>query len=134
MSFCRADASLPNGPRNALDLACARCLQLAQAVSDRRFGILIAFPLELGFQAIPLIRIHRLEIGILELAVGSRLSREQRRVGPVNAQFNSWLCFGVNPRTPRQTNGGCPDLPVSLFVIRVNGTEVTASRIARASG
>jgi hypothetical protein len=132
LSLCRVDASLSNGPRNALDLACAGCLQLAEAVSDRLFGILIAFPLELGFQATPLIRIHRLEIGVRELAVGSRLGREQRGIGPANAQFSGWRCFGVDSPTRRQANGGCPDQAVSRFKIAVN-IEVTASRIARAS-
>lgn len=126
--------ALSNGPGNALDLAGAGCLQLAEAVSSRLLGILVAFPLELGFQALPLIRIHRLEIGVRELAVRSRLSRQQRRVGPVNAQFGRLLCFGVSPPARRHANGGCPDLPVSPFEIAVNGTEVTTSRIARAAG
>jgi hypothetical protein len=132
MSLFRVDASLSNGPRNALDFACAGCLQLAEAVSSRLFGILIAFPLELGFQALPLIGINGLEIGVRELAVGSRLSRKQRRVGPMNAQFSRRRCFGVDSPTRRQANGGCPDQSVSRFEIAVN-IEVTASRIARAS-
>ena len=133
LSLCRVDASLSNGPRNALDLACAGCLQLAEAVSDRLFGILIAFPLELGFQALPLIRIHRLEIGVRERALGSRLGRKQHGIGPANTQFSRWRCFGADPGTPRQANGGCPDHAVSRFEIAVN-VEVTASRIARAPG
>jgi hypothetical protein len=90
--------------------------------------------LELGFQALPLIRVHRLEIGVRELAVRSRLSRQQRRVGPANAQFGRLLCFRVSPPARRHANGGCPDLPISPFEIAANGTEVTTSRIARASG
>lgn len=120
--------------RNALDFACAGCLQLAEALSNRLFGILIALPLELGFQALPLIRVDGIEIGVRELAAGRRLSRKQRRVGPVNAQFGRLLCFGVSPPARRHANGGCPDLPVSPFEIAVNGTEVTTSRIARAAG
>jgi hypothetical protein len=125
--------SLSNGPRNALNLACAGCLQLAEAVSNRLFSILIALPLELGFQALPLIRVHCLEVGVRELAVGSRLSRKQRWVGPVNTQFGRWRCFGVDSGTWRPTNRGCPDRPVRRFEIAAN-IEVTASRIARASG
>ena len=132
-SLCRVDAWLSSGPRNALNLACAGRLQLAQAVSSRLFGILIAFPLELGFQALPLIRIHRLEIGVRERTLGSRLSRKQRGIGPANAQFSRWRCFGADSPTRRQANGGCPDQAVSRFEIAVN-VEVTASRIARASG
>jgi hypothetical protein len=124
---------LSSGPRDALNLAGAGCLQLAQAVSNRLFGILIALPLELGFQATPLIRVHRLEVGVRELAMRSRLSRKQRGVGPANAQFGRWRRFGVDSGTRRQANRGCPDHPVSRFEIAVS-IEVTASRIARASG
>jgi hypothetical protein len=123
---------LSSGPRDALNLACAGCLQLAQAISSRLFGILIALSLELGFQTTPLIRVHRLEIGVRELAMGGRLSRKQRGVGPANAQFDRWRCFGVDSPTRRHANGGCPDQPMSRFEIAVN-IEVTASRIARAS-
>jgi hypothetical protein len=133
MSRRRVDTSLSNRPRNALDFACAGCLQLAEAVSSRLFGILIAFPLELGFQALPLIRVHSLEIGVRELAVGSRLSRKQRGIGPANAQFGRWRCFGVDSWTRRQANRGCPDHAVSRLEVAMN-VEVTASRIARASG
>src|SRR5262249_44259791 len=122
------------GLRNALNLACAGCLQPAEAVSYRLFGILIALPLELGFQAIPFIRVHRLEIGVRELAVGGRLRCKQRRVGPVNAKFSRWRCFGVSPPTWRQANRGCPDLAVRPFEIAVSRSEFTAGRIARASG
>jgi hypothetical protein len=124
---------LSSRPRNAFNLACAGCLQLAQAVSSRLFGILITFPFELGLQAIPLIRIDRLQIGVREFAVGSRLSRKQRGVRMVNAQFSRWLCFGVNSPTRRQANWSCPGLPVSLFEIAVSRAEFAASRIARAS-
>src|SRR5262249_55051767 len=125
--------SLSNGLRNALNLAGAGCLQLAKAVSYRLFGILIALPLELGFQPLPLIRVHRLEIGVRELAVGGRLGRKQRGVGPVNVQFGRWRCFGVSSRTRRRANRGCPDLAVSPFEIAVRCTEFTTKWITRAS-
>jgi hypothetical protein len=80
-----------------------------------------------------LIGINGLEIGLRELAVGSRLGRKQRGVRPANAQFSRRRCFGVDAPTRRQADRGCPDLPVSPFEIAVNCTEVTASRIARAS-
>lgn len=111
--------------RNALDFAGTGCLQLAQAVSCRLFGILIALPLILGFQAGPFIRVHRLDISSVERAVGSRLGRKQRRVGRANAQFDMLPRFGVD--TGRQANRGCPDLPL-------NRIEPTVNRITRAPG
>ena len=128
--------ALPNGPllRNALDLACAGCLQLAQPLSSCLFGILITLTLELGLQAGPLVGVHRLEIGSLELAVGRRLGRKQRRVGPADAKFDRLSRVGVDTGTRRQANRGCPDFPVNRFEIVVNGSEITAGRIARASG
>ena len=125
--------SLSSGPRNALDLAGAGCLQLAEAVASRLLGILITFPLELGLQALPLIGVNRFEIGVRELAARSRLNREQRRVGPVNAQLGRLLCLDVNPSTRRQANRRCPDLAVNPFEIAVSCAEVTTGRIARAS-
>jgi hypothetical protein len=109
-------------------------LQLAEAVPSGLFGILIALPLEFGLQALPLIRVHRLEVGVVELTAGYRLSRQQRRIGPVNAQFGRWLGFGVSPPARRQANRGCPDLAVDSLEIAVNGTEVATSGVARASG
>lgn len=125
--------SLPNGPllRNALDFAGAGGLQLAQAVSSRLLGVLIALPLELGFQASPFIRVHRLDIGSLEFAVGRRLGRKQCRVGPVDAKFGGLLRVGVHTDARRQANRVCPDFPRRTFEIVVNGCEITASRIAR---
>ena len=67
------------------------------------------------------------DIGSLELAIGRRLGRKQRRVGPANAQFDMLPFFGVNTDTRRQANRGCRDLPL-------NEIEFTVSWIARASG
>jgi hypothetical protein len=133
LNLFASTASLPSGLRNAFNFACAGCLQLAEAIPNRLFGILVALPLELGLQPLPLIRVHRFEIGVGELAVGSRLGREQRRVGALNAWFGNRLWFGVNPPARRQANRGCPDLPLNPLEIAVNCTEVTASRIARAA-
>ena len=113
------------GPRDALDLADAGCLQLAQAVSRRLFGIQITLPLVLGFQAGPSIRVDRLDIGSLEFAVGRRLGGKQRRVGLANTQFRLLRRISVRTNRRRQPDRFCPDLALNRFVL---------SRIARASG
>jgi hypothetical protein len=73
------------GP-NRLNLASARCLQQPQTVADRLLRPLVALPLVIEPQARPLIRIHRLELGAPELAVGGRLRYQQRPVGPANSK------------------------------------------------
>jgi hypothetical protein len=84
-----AAAELPDGRQrgpSGLNLASARCLQQPQTVADPLLRLLITLPLVIEFQARPLIRIHRLELGHPELAVGGWLRCEQRRVGPVNSK------------------------------------------------
>jgi hypothetical protein len=71
---------------NGLNLASARCLQQPQTVADRLLRPLVALPLVIEFQARPLIRIHRLQLGAPELAVGGRLRHQQRPVGPANSK------------------------------------------------
>src|ERR1700756_1206278 len=105
-----------------------RGLQLAQAVARRLLGILITLPLELGLQASPCVRVHRLDVGSPELAVGCRLRFEERRIGPTNAGFGMSSCFGVDDtRTRWDANRRCRDFALSRF-------EVVLSRIACAPG
>ncbi len=73
------------GP-NRLNLASARCLQQPQTVADLLLRPLVALALVIEPQARPLIRIHRLELGAPELAVGGRLRYQQRPVGPANSK------------------------------------------------
>jgi hypothetical protein len=71
---------------NGLNLASARCLQQPQTVAYLLLRPLIALPLVIEPQARPLIRIHRLELGHLEFAVGGWLRYEQRPIGPANSK------------------------------------------------
>src|SRR5580700_1087231 len=109
--------SVPQGTRgclrSALDFASRGPLQLAQAVARCLFGVLITLPLVLDFQARPLIRVHGLDIGPLELAVGRRLGSKQRWIGPAHAQFGMLLRFAVHTSTRNQANRRCPCLPMS---------------------
>jgi len=73
------------GP-NRFNLASARCLQQPQTVAYLLLRPLVALPLVIEPQARPLIRIHRLELGAPELAVGGRLRYQQRPVGPANSK------------------------------------------------
>jgi hypothetical protein len=120
--------SLPDGPfaRNALDLACAGRLQLAQAVSCRLFGILKALPLVLGFQPGPFVRVDRSEIGSLEFAIGRGLGCQQQRIGPANAQFGMLQRFDVSTDTRKRAGRSCLYLPLNRIWFRVR-------RIARTS-
>ncbi len=81
------------GP-NRLNLASARCLQQPQTVADLLLRPLVALALVIEPQARPLIRIHRLELGAPELAVGGRLRYQQRPVGPVNSKVGVSLGRG----------------------------------------
>ena len=84
------------GP-NGFDLASARCLQQPQAVASDLLGTLVTLPLEIELQARPLIGVHGLEVGSLELAIGRRLRHEQRSIGPADSHFRVTLdrCGGV---------------------------------------
>src|SRR3979411_2060226 len=74
---------LPSG----LNLASARCLPQPETGAYHLLRICIALPLVVELQARPLIRIHGLEVGSPELAVGRWLRYQQRPVGPTNSQF-----------------------------------------------
>lgn len=112
--------------RYALDLTQARRLQLAEPVARRLLGILIALPLVLGLQARPFVRVDRLHIGSLVLAVGRRLRRKQRRIGPANAQFGMLPCLNLDAGMHGCANVRCRDLSRSQ-------TEFTVRGFARAS-
>jgi hypothetical protein len=58
---------------NRLNFACAGRLQQGQAVARSLLGILVALSLVFGLQAGPFNRIHGLEVGVVELAIGRRL-------------------------------------------------------------
>src|SRR5277367_6836492 len=108
---------------SGLDLAHARRLQQAQALARNLLGILVALPLVVDFQAGPFIRVHRSNVGSLELAVGRRLWREQRRVGPVDERFSIPTGFGVLMGPHGSADGSCFDL-------LLNRIEFTLSQIA----
>ncbi len=112
--------------RSALDFAGSGPLQPAQALSRCGFGFLITLPLVLDFQARPFIRVHSLDVGPLELAVGCRLGSKQCRIGASYAQFDMFLCFGVHTSMRNHANRGGADLPL-------NQTAFMRRRIARAS-
>jgi hypothetical protein len=112
---------------NGLNLACARRLEQAQAVACNLLGILVALPLVIDFQAGPFIGIHSLDVGSLELAVGCRLRREQRRVRPVDSRFSISAWFSVSMGTH-----GSAD--VSSPYLMLNRIESTVSGILRAAG
>jgi hypothetical protein len=109
--------------RNGLDLAHGRGLQQAQAIARSLFGILVALPFEIDFQAGPLLRVHRTRVGSFELAVRRRLRHQQRRVGSVDSQFRILAWFNVS----MDADGSYPDLTL-------NRNRFTLSRIARAAG
>jgi hypothetical protein len=111
--------------RHALDLAEARSLQLVEAGPSYHFGIAIALPFILGLQARPFVRIDRLHVGSLELAVGRRLPRQERRGRPVNAQFGMQLRGRMDARMRSHANVRCLDFLLNEFAVR---------RFARASG
>jgi hypothetical protein len=71
---------------SGLNLAPARCLQQQQTVAYLLLRLLVALPLVVELQARPLIRIHRLEFGPPELAVGGWLRYQQRPLGPANSK------------------------------------------------
>jgi hypothetical protein len=111
---------------SGLDLARARRLEQAQAVARDLLGILVALPLVVDFQAGPFIRVHRTNVGPLEVAVGRRLWREQRRVGSVDSQFSISTWFSVLMGTR-----GSADM--SRLGLMLNRIEFTWRRIARAA-
>ena len=55
-------------------------LQQAKALTDRLLCILVALALVFGLEAGPFVRIDRLEVGFLVLAIGDGLWREQRLI------------------------------------------------------
>src|SRR6266487_6685748 len=62
-------SSLPN----RLDFACAERLQQGEALARGFLRIQVALSFVLDLQAGPFVGIHGLEVGSLELAIGSRL-------------------------------------------------------------
>ena len=120
--------------RNALDLAEAGCLQPVQAVSRRLFCILIALPLVLGFQASPFIRVYRLDIGALELAVRRRLRSKQCRIRPVNAQLDVLPRLRMSTGTRSQAGNHTSRFCTDFLPTRIDLIDFTTGRIARASG
>lgn len=123
-----AKSALPNGPflRNVLDLAQARCLQPAQAVACRLFGILIALPFILGLQARPFVGVHRLDIGSLELAAGCGLGRKQRRIGPADAQFCMLRRLRIDARMRNCADTSWLDISLSHAELAVSRSAATA--------
>src|SRR5476649_2920962 len=84
-----ANGRLPDSRQrwpSGLNLASARCLQQPQTVAYLHFRPLVALPLVVELQARPLIRIHGLEFGPPEFAVGGWLRYQQRPVGPANSK------------------------------------------------
>jgi hypothetical protein len=65
--------SNPSSLPNRLDFACAGRLQHGEALARDFLGIQVALSFVLDLQAGPFIRVHSLEIGSLELAIGGRL-------------------------------------------------------------
>src|SRR4051794_20154696 len=81
---------------DGLNLATGRLLELAQALARGFLGIAITTALVFKLQAGPFLRIHRRQLGSLELAIGRGLGREQRRIRPVNPGFGSLNGFGIS--------------------------------------
>jgi hypothetical protein len=108
---------------SGINLARARRLEQAQAVARNLFGILVALPLVVDFQTGPFIRVHGVDVRSLELAVGCRLWREQRRVRSVGSQLGRSARFGMSVGA----DGSGPGLTL-------NRIEFTVNRIARAPG
>src|SRR5437879_8137219 len=93
--------SLPN----RLDFACAGRLQQGEAFARGLLRIQVALSFVLDLQAGPFVRIHGLEVGSLELAIGGRLRRQQRRVRPPDFWFGMSIWFGVSTDAYWGTDG-----------------------------
>src|SRR4029079_10140102 len=78
------------------DFACAGCLQQREALARGFLGVLEALPFVLDLEAGRCVRICRLEVGSLELAIGDGLRREQRQVRPPDFWFGVSVWFGVS--------------------------------------
>ena len=104
-------------------LGCDRRLEQAQAVARDLFGVLVALPLVVDFQTGPFIRVHGADVRSLELAVGCRLWREQRRIRPPDSQLSRSARLGMS----RGANERGPGLTLDRIEFAVN-------RIARAPG
>src|SRR5215218_9277436 len=89
---------LSGGPAlpHRLDLACAGCLQQREALARGFLGVLEALSFVLDLQAGPFVRIDRLEVGSLELAIGDGLRRKQCQVRPPDFWFGVSVGFGVS--------------------------------------
>jgi hypothetical protein len=86
------------------------CLQPAEALTRGLLGVLVTLPLVFGFQAGPLIRINRLEVGSLVVAIGCALRREQRWIDAVNWRRRMPALFGRSTDMRRDADSGRLDL------------------------
>jgi len=115
-----------SGP-DRLDFACAGCLQQREALARGFLGVLEALPFVLDLEAGPFVRIDRLEVGSLELAIGDGLRREQRQVRPPDFWFGVSVWFGVSA-------GTCGGADGRRLAFVHYGTDFTLRRVARAAG
>lgn len=92
-------------------------------------------PLVVEFQARPFNRVHSADAGSLEVAVGWRLRREQRRVGALYPQFgrpNWFLRFSVSTGMGGNADGHRPDLMLNRSEFKVSRTLCATSDCRRA--
>lgn len=114
-------------PPRRLDLTCAGSLEQGEASARGFLRIQVALSFELDLQTFPFVRIDRLEVRSLELAIGGGLRREQRRVRSPDFRFGVSIWFGVSTAAH-----GSPDRRRLAFMHRRAG--LTLYRIARAAG
>jgi hypothetical protein len=104
------------------------CLQLADALARRLFGILITLPLVFDLQTGPFIRVYRLDVGSLEIAVRSWLWCQEGRVYPT-PRFGMLAFSKIDLGTSGNANGCCPDNTVR----RASDLKITRIRVACAA-
>lgn len=112
---------------NRFDFACAGRLQQGKALAGGCLRIPVALSFVLDLQAGPFVRIHGLEVGSFEFAIGGGLRRQQRRVRPPDFWFGISIWFGISTGAHGSVDG-------RRFAFAQGRTDFTLRRIARASG
>ena len=92
-AFCRLGNGLSLPERDSISCVLDRGLEQAKTLARRLLGVLITLPLVFGSQAGPFVRVHRLEVGSLVVAIRYGLWREQRRVEPVDRWLRMVVLF-----------------------------------------